>query len=204
MFKSIEVSCPESYKRQEGDWVVYIGQTENDTYEGADYTFWYEFVDVIDTPKDIKEGNYVPLDWSKHVTPLRKALRAANNQKKNVRLVFLSGDHESNAMALALATSECNMFKGKFTRDLFERYYINSVDIHSLIEFLGVRPKFLSAAQKFLPTRAKKCTRYELMGHLTIREAIHLVLAQVLGRDYGLIDYEIGQNDVPQPKYKLR
>ncbi len=204
MFKSILVTCPDQYKAEVGDWVVYIGQTEKDVYPEANYNLWYEFVDVTDTPKDIQDGGYVPIEWGKHVTPLRKALKSADTVKTNVRLVFMSNDHESNAMALALATSECNMFKGKFTPELFEKYFIHSIDVYTFTEFLGVRSRLVDEAKLFLPTKAKTCTRYELLGYLTVREAIHLTLDKVMGRKYNLIDYDIGIHDVPQKKVGWR
>lgn len=202
MFQSIEIAHPHNFTREDGDFVVFVGQRERDQFEGADYSLWHEAIDLGDTPKEIKEGKYVYFDWSKHATPLRREIKRAHGLKRNTRLVFVSDDDQSDAMALALATSECNIFKGQFTKAIFEKYYITSVDRHIFLEFLGLKSKFYEVAKKFLPSVASSWTRYELLGEINSREVIHLTTAMLLGRDYSLIDYETRERYKPEPKNK--
>jgi hypothetical protein len=200
MFESIEITSPELYEPAKGDYIVYVGNLEKDTYEKADYTLWFEFTDLADTPKDITDGKYEVITWGKHIVPLRRAVKAANGKKLLTRLVFMSNDHESDALGLALGISECSIFSGKFTQYIFEKFYIKGLDTKAFVECLGLMSTLVDRARPFLPTKAKTCTRYELLGNLTSREVVHLICDKHMGRGYNLVTEEVGVLDAPKPK----
>lgn len=173
------------YTPKKEDLTVAISDKEISEDIKTDFKINYQYMELGTSPAEQRELEITnPFDYTNHALPFRKLI--TDKAPKDIYIFSQYPDQEG--IALALAISECKIYKGKFTEELLKTIDTPQFDKQIFFSTMGYYGEVYQEALKLLKARGvdtSKLTRYEVVQDLNYKEEIAVWFA-LTKREYNV------------------